>query len=44
VQVDAKEALVEAMDDALAAHKSQQILIDAAQETVEAAAMMSSIQ
>ena len=38
VQVVAKEALVEAMDDALAAHKSQQILIDAAQETVEAAA------
>jgi HlyD family secretion protein len=38
VQVVAKEALVEAMDDALAAHKSQQILIDAAQEAVEAAA------
>lgn len=38
VKVDAEEALVEAMDDAAAAAKAQQVLVDAAQDDVEIAA------
>lgn len=38
VKVDAEEALVEAMDDAAAAAKAQQVIVDAAQDEVEVAA------